>query len=169
MNRQICLGSAFAVLLALAGFARPVTAQTTGERMVFSAVAMDIEVSQAYQLRIHIDRWTPDAEHQKLLETLMKDGQRAFERVLNDARPVGRFRSLDSIGWNLRMSRLTKGKDGGYHVFLITDRPIGFAESWNNSRSTDYPFTIIELFLNKDWEGTGNISLATKLIPDPVN
>jgi hypothetical protein len=169
MNARFWRRPAALAAVLLAGVTAQSGAQTRGERMDFSAVAFDIEVSQAYQLRIHIDRWTSDAENQRLLETLMKDGQRAFERALNDTRSVGRIRSLDGIGWSLHLARDTRGKDGGHQILLVTDRPMSFAETWNNSRSTDYPFTIIELTLNDDYEGTGTIALATKLIPDPVN
>jgi hypothetical protein len=169
MTARLFRRPALVLAVLLAGLGVSADAQTRGERMQFSAVAFDIEVSQAYQLRIIIDRWTPDAENQKLLETLMKDGQRAFERALNDTRSVGRIRTLDGIGWSLHLARDTRGKDGGHNILLVTDRPMSFAESWSNSRSTDYPFTIIELNLNEDYEGTGTIALATKLIPDPVN
>ena len=49
---------------------------------------------------------------------------------------------------------------------LVTDRPINFREAVNQPRSFDYPFTVIELRLNKDGEGEGKMSVATKVIPD---
>jgi len=39
----------------------------------------------------------------------------------------------------------------------------------NQPRSIDYPFTLIELRLNKDGEGEGKMSLATKIIADKEN
>ncbi len=49
---------------------------------------------------------------------------------------------------------------------LVTDRPIGFREAVNQPRSFEYPFTVIELRLNKDGEGEGKMSVATKVIYD---
>jgi hypothetical protein len=49
---------------------------------------------------------------------------------------------------------------------LITDRRIGFWEAANQPRSIDYPFTFIDIRLNRDGEGEGKMSLATKVIYD---
>jgi len=49
---------------------------------------------------------------------------------------------------------------------LATDRPISFREASRQLRTLDYPFTVIELRLNKDGEGEGMMSVATKIIPD---
>ena len=46
---------------------------------------------------------------------------------------------------------------------LATDRPVGFAEAATNSRTMDYPFTLVELRLDKDGHGEGKLSVATKL------
>ena len=51
----------------------------------------------------------------------------------------------------------------GRRIVLATDRPIGFAEAANNSRTIDYPFTLVELRLDKDGHGEGKLSVATKL------
>ena len=51
-------------------------------------------------------------------------------------------------------------------MVLATDRRIGFWEAANQPRSIDYPFTVIELRLNKDGEGQGKMSLATKVTAD---
>ena len=37
------------------------------------------------------------------------------------------------------------------------------------SRTIDYPFTVIELHINNAGEGDGTLSLATKVIPDKEN
>ena len=56
--------------------------------------------------------------------------------------------------------------EGGERMVLITDRRIGFWEAANQPRSIDYPFTVIELRLNRDGEGEGKLSIATKIIHD---
>ena len=55
------------------------------------------------------------------------------------------------------------GEDGGRRIVLVTDRPISFWEAANQPRSIDYPFTLIELRLNRDGEGEGKMSIATKI------
>jgi hypothetical protein len=51
-------------------------------------------------------------------------------------------------------------------VVLITDRRISIWEATNLPRSIDYPFTFIDIRLNRDGEGQGKMSLATKVIYD---
>ena len=52
--------------------------------------------------------------------------------------------------------------EGGRTIVLATDRPIGFWEARNQPRSIDYPFTILEMHLDKNDEGTGRFSRAPR-------
>ena len=52
---------------------------------------------------------------------------------------------------------------------LGTDRPINFREARNQPRSMDYPFTLVEMRLNKDDEGEGKILAATMIYVDKKN
>jgi hypothetical protein len=167
--RRQFLGLAAACALAGGPALATVSGQTKGEPIRFSLVALDLEGGGAVPLRISIDRWTTDEENARLTAVLMQKGQKAFEQVLRDTRPTGSFRTLTSLGWDIRLARQEPGKDGGRHITLVTDRPIGFAESWASSRTLEYPFTVIELDVNNDNEGTGSMSIATKLIPDRIN
>jgi hypothetical protein len=56
--------------------------------------------------------------------------------------------------------------DGGERVLIVTDRRMGFREVANRSRTVDYPFTVIELHMNRDGEGEGKLSIATKITAD---
>jgi len=47
-----------------------------------------------------------------------------------------------------------------------TPLPPPRAQATNQPRSFDYPFTVIELHLNRDGEGEGKMSIATKVIYD---
>ena len=49
---------------------------------------------------------------------------------------------------------------------LATDRPINFREARNQARTMDYPFTIVEIRLNKEDRGEGKILLGTKIFVD---
>ena len=48
---------------------------------------------------------------------------------------------------------------------LATDRPIGFWEATRRPRTIDYPFTVIQMEIDRDGEGKGTLSYATKIIP----
>ena len=86
--------------------------------------------------------------------------------ILKGMPSTGYLASPGNRRWELRFARRVSLPDGGERVVIATDRPIGFAEAANLPRSIDYPFTFIELRLNRDGEGEGKMSLATKVIPD---
>jgi hypothetical protein len=49
-------------------------------------------------------------------------------------------------------------------VVIATDRPIGFWEAYNQPRTVDYPFTIIEMQIGADGRGKGTLSEFTKVL-----
>ena len=48
-------------------------------------------------------------------------------------------------------------------MLLLADRAIGAGEAASQSRSLDYPFTLVELKLNSAGRGEGTITLAAKI------
>jgi len=144
-------------------------AQTQGTPERFTALAVNMSNvgrSGANTIEIVVDRWSTDAERDRLMTTLMEKGADKLLDVLRDMRRVGYIRSPNSLGYDLHYARRTPLPDGGERVVLATDRPVGFWEAVNRPRSIDYPFTIIELHLNADGEGEGKLSLATRIMAD---
>lgn len=118
------------------------------------------------QLDIVIDRWSTDAERERLLAVLKKsDDQDELLRTLQNLEPVGHIRTPSTIGYDLRYANRAPGEDGGQRLFIATDRPIGFWEAANQPRSIQYPFTFIELRLSENGKGEGKLSLATRVLP----
>ena len=58
-------------------------------------------------------------------------------------------------------------EDGGRQIVVATDRPVGFREARNQPRTMDYPFTVIEMRLNKEDKGEGKMLAGTKIYIDP--
>jgi hypothetical protein len=83
--------------------------------------------------------------------------------ALQHQKPVGTIQTPDSIGYDLRYAHQEPAEDGGRRIVIATDRPIGFWEARNQPRTIDYPFTVIQLQLDKNGEGTGTLSAATKI------
>ena len=48
-------------------------------------------------------------------------------------------------------------------IFLMTDRYITAWEAANRPRTIDYPFTLIQLQVDKSGSGVGKASIATKI------
>ena len=78
---------------------------------------------------------------------------------------VGSFNTPDSLAYDLRYAQQERTDEGGRQIVLATDRPIGFWEFHRQSRTVQYPFTVIQMEIGKDGEGKGTLSYATKIIP----
>ena len=141
-------------------------AQTHGEREEFSAAAIvnDNLGSGAGRVIMQVTRWSTEAERSRLASTLPK-GNDALLEVLRDMKSVGTMRTPDSLGYDLRYAHQEPAEDGGRRIVLATDRPIGFWEAANQPRTIDYPFTVIQMQIDKNGEGKGTMSYATKIIP----
>jgi hypothetical protein len=109
-------------------------------------------------VNIHITRWTPDEENARVLNILRNEGQDAFLRALVDLKSVGWIATPTSLRYDFFYARSTKTDEGGRRILLITDRPMQIWERLGAAPSRDYPFTVVELRLDKS--GTGNGTLA---------
>jgi hypothetical protein len=141
-------------------------AQTNGTPERLTALAVNTNGGTT-PVEIAVDRWSTNAERNKLLDTLRKKGPEQLLSVLQDMRKVGFIRQTSSIGWDLRYARREAIPDGGgERIVVATDRPIGNWEAINQPRTVDYPFTVIELHLNANGEGEGKMTYATKITED---
>jgi hypothetical protein len=165
LRAALLFASAF--LLVSAG----VIAQTHGEKEEFTAIAIANNNIQtgAGTVLISIDRWSTNAERETFVATLTNKGPKALIDKLQDTRPVGRIRTPDSIGYDLRYAHQTPGEDGGRRIVIATDRPIGFWELTNRPRTVDYPFTIVQMQIGADGRGTGTLSEFTKVLANKDN
>lgn len=115
-------------------------------------------------VEIVVDRWSTDAERQRLIETLQTKGPAEMLEAMRDAREVGHIRTPDSIGYPLRYAHQSPGEEGGRRIVIATDRPISFWEQVNRPRTIDYPFTVIQMQIGQDGTGEGRMSVATRII-----
>jgi hypothetical protein len=138
-----------------------------GAREEFTAVAISSggirSAPVAANLDIVIERWSTDADRDRLMEALKK-GQDAALDVMRDLPRVGSIRTPGNLAWDLHYSHQMPGEDGGRRIFLATDRPMSFAEIVTRPLLNQYPFTFIELRLNDDGEGEGKLTRATRVI-----
>jgi len=153
-------------LASLAVAAVVVRAQTLGTPERFTAAAMNTSRGTAGNVEMQVDRWSSDAERDKLINALTTKGADKLLDVLQDLPVKGNFRAPGQLGWDIRFARHYPTEEGGERIVLATDRPIGFLEAANQPRSINYPFTVIEMQLNRAGEGKGTMSLATKVILD---
>jgi len=167
MSRSVRFLTAFttalvsAVLLTAAG-----SAQTNGTPERFTATAMNINNGRAGTIDITVNRWSTDKQRDQLMQVAAQKGPEKLLDALQQLPAVGHFGAPGNLSWDIHFARRMPLPEGGERIVLATDRRIGFWEATNQPRSYDYPFTIIEIRMNRDGDGEGKMSLATKVIYD---
>jgi hypothetical protein len=169
-NRRLRHIAASGIAAALCGISSLVASQDSRARPErFSAAAMDTNRGVAGSVEIQVDRWSTDADRDRLMRVLLDKGPDKLLDVLQDLKPVGSIRTPGSLAYDLRFARRNPLPEGGERIVLATDRRISFWEQVNNARTVDYPFTVIELRLNRNGDGEGKMSLATRITADKEN
>ena len=165
-GRIILTGLAFVVLL----FAPLAASAQSGDTPArFIANAIDLNRGAAGTVEFVVNRWSSEADHDRLLEVMFDKGPEKMLDALQNMPRLGYIRRPGSIGWEIRFARRMPAPDGGERITIITDRRMSFREVASRPRSYDYPFTVIELTLQKNGEGEGNVTLATRITGDKHN
>jgi hypothetical protein len=117
-----------------------------------------------------IERWTTDAERDRLRATLMEKGSSALRTALRDITPrAGYLRGTVTLGWNLRFARELPLPEGGRRIVIATDRSMCFWELWRRPPSADCEFKLAEIRLGPDGRGEGKLATAAKVIWNDVS
>jgi hypothetical protein len=158
-------GTFATALLGLALAALPVAAEEPVERLTAFAVDLGGRVGSARSgtVDLVIDRWSTDAERDRLFAALREGGSDALLKALQDIDEIGHIQSPGHLGYPLRFAREVRLPDGGRRLILATDRPIGFLEARAQTRSLDYPFAIVDIRLGPDGEGQGKLLPLAKV------
>jgi hypothetical protein len=161
--RSVFATAAMAVL-AIAG---PAAQSNMARPEKFTAFAVDISSATAHartsQVDLTINRWSTDAERDRLLAVFRDKGQDALLSELQKLPVVGYINTPGSIRYDLHFARQRSEAEGGRMIFLMTDRYIGAWEASNRPRTIDYPFMLIQLHVDKNGTGEGKASVYTKI------
>ncbi len=142
------------------------SAQTMGTPERYTASAFNLNNGRTGTIDITVNRWATDKQRDALMAVVAEKGTEKLLDALQGMPAMGHFGAPGNLSWDIHFARKMPLPDGGERVVLVTDRRIGFWEAANQPRSYDYPFTVIELHLNRDGDGEGKMSLATKVIYD---
>lgn len=156
-------GAATAIVIlagASAAFAQPPVARYTG-------VAVDMLSTSpgagTVPVTIVVTRWSTDAERDALLTALLEKNGKAMLATLEGQPRVGSIAAPGSVGIELKYASRTRNLDGTERIMLITDRPMSVWERRDAGRTTDYPFTVVELRMQAAGNGEGKISAAAQI------
>jgi hypothetical protein len=155
----------FVAVVAAGNPASNLTAQTKGtpERYNATAINMGSGPAVAGRVLIAVNRWTTAKEREALLGVFVEKGPNELLETLQRNPSTGTIRLPNTLAWDLRYAFESPLPEGGRRVVLATDRPITFREARNQPRTTDYPFTLIEIRFDKNGVGVGKMSVATKI------
>ena len=162
--------------LAAAVFAlSPASARAQNEKLEISAFAINmsnIATGANAVVQITINEWSTPEEREMLITTMIEKKPDDLLKALQKCSKKGFFRIPTarqpdphhlSLGIDIRYAWQTPLPDGGRRIVLATDRYIGFQEARNQPRSIDYPFTLMEIRVDKDGKGQGKCAVATKI------
>jgi hypothetical protein len=109
-----------------------------------------------------IDRHTPDARAQRLLGLLQENNQDELLREVG-REDVGSFSIDGRIGPRVNVVRETT-VNGQRRIFAVFERWKQFGELRSGSRSLDYPFGVLEIYIDpKTGRGSGTYVAAARV------
>lgn len=164
---RVTFTAALSAALVAVSMALPAAQSNMAAPEKFTAFAVDISNTapraSASSVDITINRWSTDAERDQLLSVFREKGQDALLAALQKLPVVGGLNTPGSLRYDIHFARQKPEAEGGRMIFLMTDRSITAWEAANRPRTIDYPFTLIQLQLDKDGKGVGKASIATKI------
>jgi hypothetical protein len=131
----------------------------------FTAFAVNMGSGpKAGMIDIVLERLTTDEERQALLAAFVEGGQDKLLSALQKVKPrCGFIRSPSSLGYDLQYAFQFVNSDGTRRIVIATDKPVSFFSASRQTRSMDYPFTLIEMRLDAKGEGEGRMAVGTKI------
>jgi len=153
---------------------QPVSAQVPQVPFVMTAFGVNMTNAgtggnQVFEIRINA--WSTPAERQALIDLAPK-GQDTLLKAMNKQKPKGIIRIPGwqgpdpqnyRLGWDLRYTWHDPLPEGGERIVIALDRQMSFWELQNRPRSSDYPFTFLEIHMPKEGKGQGRMTGFTQV------
>ena len=128
------------VLLLAAASLSPRTVAAQDVPVTIEAVAVSLGGptmrSGTAQVTLRIDRWSTDQDLARLKDAVVEKGDDALLNALQRTKSVGRLSTDGSLGWDIHYAQRVALPGGGWRIAFATDRPMGFGERINGTRST---------------------------------
>ena len=154
------------VLAALAAVPAARAATPEGQER-FSAFAVDLGGAYGAStavVQINVNRWSTPEERVNLESILAESGPDALLRAMQKMKPLGRIYTAGRLGYDLRFAYQVPLASGGRRIVIGTDRPLSFYEASRRPRSVDYPFTVVEMRVDENGRGQGNLIVAGQVM-----
>jgi len=163
MKMQVSHARLFATVLFVC-FALPTYAQDKTPPQAFSGVAVGTGGTvggKTISFDFRIAQYTTDEELQNFAQLVKDKGTDALRRAL-EKEDKGRINAVGSTGNQIAVARKRQhGLDT--IITIVTARNMPFVELYRSSRTTDYPFGYLQVKLDANGKGTGQIMAAAKI------
>jgi hypothetical protein len=140
-----------------------------GERETFTGTIlltsnMRMPAGKTYQVTMNIDEWTPVEDRKRVLVALQEGGEDAALKVMEGMKAgyVVPPAWANQPSWRVAIATKFETPTGTV-VRVVTDRPIGFFEAYERTRSMDYRFGVAEFKLNEKGTGEGMVIPAARV------
>jgi hypothetical protein len=117
------------------------------------------------KLEIVIDRWSTNAERDRLIATLKNETSHALLSLIRGLPSVGHLSTTTSSGTSLRFAESRQAANGGRQILIVTERPmsVGTREA-RGRRVSDFPFSLVDLRIDSTGSGEGTLAYAAQLL-----
>jgi hypothetical protein len=155
------LGFVLSLILSLAFVS---SAQDKASAEAYSGTAIGTGGSvggKTIQFNFRITQYTTDEEVQNFAQLVKDKGTDGLRRVL-EKEDKGRINAVGSTGNQIAVAR--KRQEGADTIItIVTARTMPFLELYNGGRTTDYPFGYLQVKLDANGQGAGQIMAAARI------
>jgi hypothetical protein len=125
-------------------------------------ISMNAPGAMGSPVDIWVNEYTTDDVAQKLAATLDQKGQQALLNEILDLH-VGQLRIGTSTSYPISVARQRVNADGSRIVVLVSNRPFVGFQPQGGTRIQDYPFGVVEIKLDAQGKGEGQIIGSAQL------
>jgi hypothetical protein len=119
-------------------------------------------------VEIVINRFSTTVEKNRFMDTFAERGPAGLQEALQQAPAIGRLAAPGDQGFELRYAAELRGENGDRHVIVASDQGMSFLEAADRPRSADYPFTVLQLQIDRNGQGRGLASAYSNITLDKV-
>ena len=166
MRSRLHFLTALSLVLAVIGSGARVTSADDKAVLRLRAFAVNLNSTgraSTGTLDINIERWSTPEEAARLRDILTEKGEDALLEAVQKLPRMGSIARTGNLGWDIRFAQQIPAASGGRRIVIATDRPMSFFEAANQTRSSDYAFTLAEIRLGPDGKGEGKLVPAAKI------
>ena len=156
-RRTVC-----ALVAGLAGLALTMAQPAAIQGVRFTATATG-PAGELGPVEIVINRFSTVIEKNRIMDAFTERGSTGLQEALQQAPSIGRLAAPGDQGFDLRYAAESRGENGDRHVVIASDQGMPFFEAADRPRSSEYPFTLVQLRIDKNGQGRGVASAYSNI------